>query len=150
MNDSFVCSFARLPPRPFHKILTIGTSSGPSTDDAHMPISSSDARRTDSSTSKIQGSSPAASPTRARGANMNHDLSIHSLQAHTAPTNASGWSKSNLRPDERGPWTRGRDGRRGVGAEVRSVSFFCRSCFWKPSGVIRSFHYLLHVCCCRV
>ncbi|TEB22947.1 hypothetical protein FA13DRAFT_1640431 [Coprinellus micaceus] len=32
-----------------------------------------------------------------------------------APNTTNGWSKANLRPMERGPWTRGRDGWSGVG-----------------------------------
>ena len=83
-------------------------------------------------TSRGRSSSPAASPTYSRGESINHDLNMPSLQVHNAPTNASEWSKSNLRPEERGSWTRGWDGRREVGAEIRSVSFFRHFCFWTP------------------
>ena len=73
------------------------TLSGPSTEGVHIPVSGSDARRTDFQVEVESFNSPAASPTQARGASINQDFNLPSLQAHNVPTNASGWSKSNLR-----------------------------------------------------
>jgi hypothetical protein len=118
----FICSlfFAF---RPLKSSFT-GTGGGPSTEDPHPPTSSSETQtrsRTDSSTSISPSSSPTASPTRTRHLSLNNPI----LQTHQTRANASGWSKSNLRPAERGPWTRRRDGWGGVGAEIRSVCL-CR------------------------
>lgn len=56
-----------------------------------------------------------------------HDHHDHTPASPTqSGTPTEGWSKMNLRPGERGPWTRGRDGWGGVGSgkgAVRSVSF---------------------------
>ena len=41
-------------------------------------------------------------------------------------TNTGTWSKSHLRPADRAPWTRGRDGWSGVGGEVRCVCSWFR------------------------
>jgi hypothetical protein len=124
-----------------------GTGGGPSMDDPHPPTSSSDTQtrsRTDSSTSISPSSSPTASPTRTRRLSFNNPI----LQTHQAHASARGWNKSNLRPAERGPWTRRRDGWGGVGAEVRSV-FCVLSFIWMSlscsfaSSLCYSFSFLL-------
>lgn len=101
----------------------VGIASGGTTEELHIPTSTSYALKTpgtDSSTSTTPGAPPSMSPARTRTSSINLKLNIATYQIHP---NASGWSKSNLRHAERGPWTRGRDGRGGVGAEVSNLTF---------------------------
>ena len=96
-------------------------------DDMHIPISSSDShvrRRRTSTTSSSPNTSRSASPARSRPASVSLNIHVPPHVAHPPVANASGWSKANLHPGERGPWTRKRDGWGGVGVEVRFVLVF--------------------------
>ncbi|KAF8887106.1 hypothetical protein BD779DRAFT_1470830 [Infundibulicybe gibba] len=48
--------------------------------------------------------------------------SNHSANTNTNATGTGGWSKANLKPGERGAWTRGRDGWSAVGVASGEVS----------------------------
>ncbi|OJA15820.1 hypothetical protein AZE42_04034 [Rhizopogon vesiculosus] len=68
-------------------------------------------------------------------------------------TGAGTWSKSHLRPADRAPWTRGRDGWSGLGAEVSALGNESAGAFknmhtsgnGSPSSSYSSLHALLQV-----